>query len=177
MVWAVERVVALPDGSTRSGIEAARETRAHFERLLALTGPGPGADPPPAADVRYKVMNSVPENWIPFVPARMPGSERQIRLQRAAMPRVLEGDPNDPKRVAPKTMLLRDGLDLTAKEPYFLHEEEVPREGLRVVTQFQRTRWRDGRVVVWLAARKAVGRGEGASGLGFDRLVHTPRKS
>ena len=34
-------------------------------------------------------MNTVPENWIPFVPARLPGSERQVRLQRAAMPRVI----------------------------------------------------------------------------------------
>jgi hypothetical protein len=175
MVWAVERVVPLPDGSTRPGAEAGRETRAYFERLLALAAPGPGAEPASVADIRYRVMTGVPENWIPFIPAREPGSDRQIRLQRAAMPRVLEGDPDDPKRVPPKTMLLRDGLDGADRHPYFLHEEEIPREGLRVVTQFQRTRWRDGRVVVWLGARKAVGRGEGSSGLGFDRIIPTPR--
>lgn len=175
MVWAVERVVPLPDGSSRSGAEAGRETRAHFERLLDLAAPGPTTEPASVADIRYRVMTDVPEHWIPFIAARQPGSQRQIRLQRAAMPRVLEGDPRDPKRVAPRTMLLRDGLDTEEKHPYFLHEEEVPREGLRVIRQFQRTRWRDGRVVVWLAARKAVGRGEGASGLGFDRIIHTPR--
>jgi hypothetical protein len=36
---------------------------------------------------------------------------------------------------------------------------------------YQRTRWTDGRVFVWLGARKGVGRGEGSSGLTFDRLV------
>jgi hypothetical protein len=92
------------------------------------------------------------------------------------MPRVLEGESGDPKRVAPRTALLRDGLDSAERRPYFLHEEEVPREGLRVTTRFQRTRWRDGRVVVWLGARKSVGRGEGSSGLSFDRIIPTPRR-
>lgn len=38
----------------------------------------------------------------------------------------------------------------------------------------QRTRWPDGRVIVWLGARKQTGRGEGSSGLAFDRLVIAP---
>jgi hypothetical protein len=176
MVWGVEKTVPLPDGSTRPGAEAAQETRRYFEHLLELAGPAAGGEPESVADIRYRVMTSVPENWIPFIPAREPGSDRQIRLQRAAMPRVLEGDPDPPERVAPRTMLLRDGLDLAPKHSYFLHEEEVPREGVRVIRHFQRTRWRDGRVVVWLGARKAVGRGEGSSQLGFDRIVPTPRK-
>ena len=87
------------------------------------------------------------------------------------MPRIVDGDPNPPRRVTPLTTLLRDGLDSETKHSYFLHEEEVPREGLRVMKHYQRTRWRDGRVVVWLGARKAVGRGEGLSGLAFDRIV------
>jgi hypothetical protein len=172
MVWGVEKVVPLPDGSTKPGLEAGRATRAYFERLLAFD---PGAAIPSAADIRYRVMTTVPENWIPFIPARDPGSDRAIRLQRAAMPRVMEGDPDDPKRIPPQTMLLRDGLDGADKHPYFLHEEEVPREGVQVIKNFQRTRWRDGRVVVWIGVRKVTGRGEGASGLGFDRVVPTPR--
>lgn len=177
MVWGVEKTVPLPDGSTRPGLEAGRATRAYFERLLAESA---AVDPDPeresVADIRYRVMNSVPENWIPFIPARTPGSDRAIRLQRAAMPRVMEGDPDDPKRVHPQTLLLRPGLDQTPKQPYFVQEEEVSREGVRVVRNFQRTRWRDGRVVVWCGVRKVVGRGEGSSGLGFDRIISTPRK-
>ncbi|MBF6222796.1 hypothetical protein IU479_32440 [Nocardia abscessus] len=171
MVWAVERSVALPDGSTRPGSEVAYETRTHLERLAA--GADPDADTPPAADIRYRAMTTVPENWIPFIAAQKPTSHPQIRLQRAAMPRLLPGRP--PERVLPLTDLLRAGLD--RRRPYFVHEEEVPREGLRLTTRFQRTRWRDGRVVVWLGAQKAVGRGEGSSGLGFDRVMPTPRNN
>ena len=72
-------------------------------------------------------------------------------------------------------MLLRDGSNVADEHPYFLHEEEVPREGVQVIQNFQRTRWRDGRVVVWMGVRKVTGRGEGSSGLGFDRIVPTPR--
>jgi hypothetical protein len=172
MVWGVEKVVSLPDGTTKPGLEVGRETRGYFERLLAAD---PDAEIPSAADIRYRVMTTVPENWIPFIPAHDPGSDRTVRLQRAAMPRVMEGDPDDPKRIPPQTMLLRDGLDVVDKHPYFLHEEEVPREGVQVIKSFQRTRWRDGRVVVWMAVRKVTGRGEGSSGLGFDRIAPTPR--
>ena len=70
--------------------------------------------------------------------------------------------------------LLREGLDRTPAEPYLVHEEEVPRAGVRVAQAFQRTRWRDGRVVVWLGAHKSTGRGEGSRGLAFDRLVESP---
>jgi hypothetical protein len=175
MVWGVEKVVPLPDGSASPGLAAGRETRAFFERLLAESGAGPGTEIPSVADIRYRVMTTVPENWIPFVPTRDPGSARSVRLQRAAMPRVMEGDPNDPKRVPPKTTLLRDGLDDEVRRAYFLNEEEVPREGVQVIKNFQRTRWRDGRVVVWIGVRKVTGRGEGSSGLGFDRILSTPR--
>jgi hypothetical protein len=173
MVWGVEQTVPLPDGSTRRGLEAAVETRQWYERLIEQAGAAPPTDPPSAADIRYRVMTGVPENWIPLIPAREPGSERQIRLQRAALPRILKGDPAQPVGVEPLTTLLREGLDSDPKLPWFLHEEEVPREGVRVTTQFKRARWRDGRVVVWLGTRKAVGRGEGSSGLSFDRIVDT----
>ena len=173
MVWGVERSVALPDGTTRPGADVGYETRAFFERLVT-----PPVVPPETtdADIKYRVMTTVPEHWIPFIPARPPDEDRSIRLQRAALLRLIDGDPNPAQRVRPLTSLLRDGLDATPKQAYYLlHEEEVPREGARVVTHFQRTRWRDGRVVVWLGARKMVGRGEGASGLGFDRIVPTKR--
>ena len=48
--------------------------------------------------------------------------------------------------------------------------EEVPRSGLRLVRQFEYTRWVDGSTFLWLARRKGAGAGEGSSGLRFDRL-------
>jgi hypothetical protein len=89
-------------------------------------------------------------------------------------PRILEGDPNPPAKVEPRTVLLREGLDRTPAEPYFVHEEEVPRAGTRVFQAYQRTRWTDGRVVLWLGVRRQTGRGEGSSGLRFDELVDQP---
>jgi hypothetical protein len=166
MVWGVERVVPLVDGVGVRGAEAAVETRAFYERHVAPVTP-----PPPAAPIRYEAMTSVPENWIPFVPVHVDGDNREIQLQRGAVPRLLEGDPNPPVPVRPLTSLLREGLDHMPPEPYFVHEEEVPRAGVRVRQEFRRTRWRNGRVVVWYAAHRGVGRGEGSSGLAFDRLA------
>lgn len=90
-------------------------------------------------------------------------------IQRAGMPRIVEGHTGRPDRIEPRTALLREGLD--SGRSYFLHEEEVPRAGARVAQSFQRTRWRDGRVVVWLGASKRVAQGEASSGLAFDQLV------
>jgi len=154
--------------TSRPGSEAAAETRRWFEREA---GPPDGTLPEPAADVRYRVMMSVPENWIPFVPARVEGSTREIQLQRAGMPRIIDGQGGRPSRVEPRTALLREGLDEDERRAYFIHEEEVPRAGARVARAFQRTRWRDGRVVVWLGAHKRVARGESSSGLAFDQLI------
>jgi hypothetical protein len=42
-----------------------------------------------------------------------------------------------------------------------LFEEEVPRSGLRLVRQFEHTRWVDGATCLWLARRKGAGVGEG----------------
>ena len=74
-------------------------------------------------------MSSVPENWIPFLPVHVEGSNRETQLQRAAMPRVIEGV-SDAEKVRPRTTLLRPGLDTAAAAAYFLHEEEVPRTGV-----------------------------------------------
>jgi hypothetical protein len=98
------------------------------------------------------------------------GSTRETQLQRAAMPRFLDNGPPTPDPVEPRTPLLRQNLP----RAYFVHEEEVPRAGVRITQRYQRTRRSDGRVVVWYGARKGTGRGEGSSGLGFDRITASP---
>jgi hypothetical protein len=173
MVWGVEARVPVLTGQGRSGSETARELRDKLQQLVFADHP-PGTSEPPRAAVRYQLVNTVPEHWIPFVPAHVEEQLRQIQLQRAAMPRVLENDPAPPKKVEPRTSLLRHGLDQHPPTPYFLHEEEVTRAGVKVESSFQRTRWYDGRVVTWLGTRKQQGRGEGRSGLAFDQLVPNP---
>ena len=93
MVWGIERRIALPSGSSRPGGEAAREYRQHLQRLIGAPAPAPFE---PQAPIRYQVMNTVPEQWIPFIPVHVDGSVRETQLQRAALPRILEGDPNPP---------------------------------------------------------------------------------
>ena len=176
MVWAIEKTIPLPTGEGKPGREAAQETRRFFEKDLERRLGAPPSPPPPAegAKIRYQVMNTVPENFIPLIPVHVEGDNREIQLQRAAMPRILEGDPDRPRKVRPRTALLREGLDLLPAQAYFLHEEEVPRAGILLTQSFQRTRWRDGRAWVWLGARKQTGRGEASSGLAFDSIVDAP---
>jgi hypothetical protein len=170
MAWGVEKTVALPTGVNRMGSEVAAQTVSFLQNLISGGAPPP-PPPPMAAPVRYQVMNTVPENWIPLIPVHVPGNNRDIQLQRAAMPRILAGDVNPPEKVQPLTMLLREGLDLSPAKTYFIHEEEVPRAGARVTQYYSRTRWTAGRVFTWFRAQKQTGRGEASSGLGFDRLV------
>jgi len=168
MVWGIEDYVPLPHGLGRAGNGAAAETLRFFEQLL------PPASAPSLsneAKIRYEVMSAVPENWIPLIPVHIPGDNRKIQLQRASLQRRLEGDPTPGEKIKPLTALLREGLDRTPAMAYFIHEEEVPRAGAQVSQAYQRTRWTDGRVFVWLGVRKQIGRGEGSSGLQFDELL------
>lgn len=167
LVWGVERRIPLPNGWSRAGGEAAHEYRRHLQRLA---GDGPAGAAPPAAPLRYRVMNRVPEQWIPFIPVHVDGSSRETQLQRAALPRFLDGDPGPPEKVRPRTPLLRHNLP----RAYYVYEEEVPRAGVVVRQGYQRARGPDGSVVVWYGARKSTGRGEGSSGLAFDQLVDVP---
>jgi hypothetical protein len=170
LVWGVERIIPTPAGIPRRGAEAAEETLRHHERLLGPE-PAPGE---PLAPIRYDSMNTPPEHWIPFTPVRAPASNREVRLQRGVIVRRLGGR-SDPIR--PRTALLREGLEAHPQQPYFLNEEEVSRAGQEVTVRYERARWHDGRVVIWYAAAKTIGRGEGSSGLAFDRVVPTEKTS
>jgi hypothetical protein len=165
LVWGIERTVRLATGEGRRGSEVASEIQAHHLRLHP-----PAAPDSPRAPVTYEAMNTIPENWIPFIPVHVPGDNRTIQLQRAAMPNIVDVLPP----VQPRTALLREGLDETVAHSYFVNEEEVPQSGTCVTVAYNRTRWRNGRVSVWLSAQRGVGRGEGSSGLAFDLLVDTP---
>jgi hypothetical protein len=165
LVWGIEQTVRMPTGEPRRGSEAAAEVFAFRQRRPAPTSTED--DDPPRAPISYLAMNAIPEHWIPFMPVHVPRDNREIQLQRAAMPSVIDG-----QLVRARTTLLRQGFD--AGKQYFINEEEVPQAGTRLSVAFNRTRWRDGGVVVWLSAQRGTGRGEGSSGLRFDILAETP---
>ena len=169
MVWGIESVVQLPDGSSRRGREVALEL--HAKHQAAVPTP-PDLPPENDAKIRYILMTSVAEHWIPFVPIHIESDNREIQLQRAAMPRLLEGTEGvTPDKIPPRTRILREGLDLATPQSYFIAEEEVERAGTVIETRWQRCRWRKGQVVTWLGHHRTTGRGEGSAGLAFDVLV------
>ncbi|MFE1312877.1 hypothetical protein [Streptomyces sp. NPDC058755] len=137
----------------RRGTEIFAEELAHRLRLRT-----PPTVPAPAAALAYRAMNSVPEHWIPFIPVHVPGQDRAIRLQRAAIPSTVTGLP-----VPPRTSLLRQGLD--QGHQYYVNEEEVPQSGTRLSLTYNRARWRDGGsrsgsapAGAWAGARAPAGR-------------------
>jgi hypothetical protein len=169
MVWGIETVVQLADGLSRPGREVALELHAKYQ--AAVPTPAPPAEENDAK-IKYSLMTSVPEHWIPFIPVHIEGNNREIQLQRAAMPRLLEGLTGVvPEKIAPRTQLLREGLDAVPAVSYYVAEEEVPRAGTVLEASWQRCRWRGGRVITWLGYQRTLGRGEGSSGLAFDIVL------
>lgn len=171
MVWGLETQIQLPSGDSKPGREAALQSEQYYQNLVKKENGSTSSQA--VAAFRYQLMNSVPENWIPFIPVHKDNDRREIQLQRASMPRIIEGKPT--AKIKPRTALLGEGLLENPPRPYFIHEEEVPRSGAVVTQSFQRTRWYDGKVITWLGARKQTGRGEGASGLAFDLIIPTKK--
>jgi hypothetical protein len=167
MVWGIEDVIPSCINGGANGYEAATD----LERYLLAQAPPSTESPEIVTDtaIQYKLGTRVPENWIPFIPVHNPGSNREIRLQRAAMPRLIPGALDKP--VEPRGVILRSGLNEDPPQPYFLHDEEVLKIGTQVTRTYQRVRWWNGQVYTWLGRRKQTGRGQGTSGLEFDRIV------
>jgi hypothetical protein len=143
MAWAVEHIV---QGAIENRVEPGAVPDAPQTTL-----PAPGALP------RYRLATDVPVNWTPLLPQRVTDPP-SLRLVRAAM---LAPDGTNVIRQA-------KGELLNAAPTLRLFNEEVPREGVKVTRQFERTRWIGGSTLLWVGLRKSVGRGEGSSALRFD---------
>ena len=165
MVWGIEKTIP---SSLSGGIDGYEAALKYNDYLKSKITPDDVTLEDNNAVIQYRLLNSVPENWIPFVPVKKGGVDsRKIQLQRAAMPRFIEGVGVD--RVRPRTVLLQENLD-EVDTSYYIHEDEIPRAGVIVKRTWQRTRTEDGTVVVWMGRRKTTGRGEGSSNLAFDQV-------
>lgn len=184
LVWGIESRIPNGLGEGLDGYEAAKNLQDEFLRLIQpkevpseITLPitvGPNEESKVStykAQLRYQLGNSVSENWIPFIPVHQQGSNREIHFQRASMPRIIELF--EPHAIRPRTPLLRDGIDEKDEQinPLFINEEEVPRAGVKLTSTYQRTRWYNGKIVMWYGRKKRTGRGEGSSGLRFDLVL------
>lgn len=154
MVWAVEEVIPDATGHGINGHDAADKSAVLPEEI---------ADSP--ASIRYVLGTTVPENWIPFVPVRRPGTSQDITFQRAAMPAM---------GVPPREIIRAKGVLLNEPAlPWFINEEEIPFTGTTVARSYQRVRWYDGRTFVWIGRQRQTGRGVGGSNLRFDQIRPT----
>ncbi len=181
MVWGVETIIPDLMGSGGDAHAAAQALTTWFKTL----DPGDEIMPtvPDGVKLRFRLGNTVPENWIPFLPTHLPGQNRAIQLQRASMPRWFN---DEFTQIRPRTAILREGMhedpdaaeqlnvnasEETQDQPYFVFEEEVPRSGVRIQSTWQRARWYDGKIVCWYGRRKRTSRGGGSSGLAFDTII------
>ena len=171
MVFAVEGRITLDDGRCVDGFEAFQVRRKYLDEYrrahppAATTSAASTNATADAAPIAYRLMtDNIPENWIPFVPVRRANDVREIQLQRAGLLRDLGGA--QPRTAPPRTQILRPAYPAA----YFIHEEQVPRTGVRIVQSYQRTRHSSGRPIVWCGRAREIGHGQGSSGLAFDRI-------
>lgn len=152
MAWGVERVV-------ESATERPLNRFEQPPRVAAADLAPPDTQTPET--LTYRLATDVPDYWVPLLPVQ---SSTGLRLKRGAMlradgsqeivrsrGRILNPEPPNPAGLA-------------------IHEEEIPREGVRVTRHYQLARWMDGSTHLWVGRRKIVGRGEGSSGLKFDSI-------
>jgi hypothetical protein len=161
-----DQLLATPDGSPGRVELLAQlaQTRAALAGLRA--GPPPFTE---GAAAGYRLATSVPENWIPFLPASATPAlglaSRSIRLRRSQMLQNTAGEPPVPIPAMSSLLSLENPKPLV-----WMEEASVQRTGTRVQLTAQRTRWVDGKTYVWLGRKVLVGKGEGSSGLRFDVL-------
>jgi len=164
-VYAIESKVFHQALGMREGELMSNELKNYLKDILVDT-----EDSEFYAQLVYKLGDEIPDNWIPFVPVRKENSTRSIVLQRAALPRFSN---TGQAHIRPRTELLRFGLneDDSQSSPYFINEEEIPRTGIKISDQYQRTRWHGGKTYLWLARQKKIEKLPVSSGLSFDNII------
>ena len=156
--WGIEHTTEGGDGRPWSG----------HERSLAESTREPAlAAPATDAPLLYQLQSFVPRNWFPLVPVSLDPNTGETAFEVGRMVRPDLSQPEPAGRV----------LRPAGSPPYRLREEAVPRVGARVVREPVRSRWLLGATHLWLARRRLAGRGEGSSGLRYDRaVVQGPRR-
>lgn len=99
------------------------------------------------ADLVYRLNTPIPSNWYPYLPVAT-AAGNDITLQRLVT-------------------LIPDGR--IATESTEVEDEEITRGGLVTERTWQFARWTSGQPLLWLGRRTRGGRGEGSSGLTWDR--------
>ena len=142
LVWAIERLIESPAGRPLD-----------LRRDRPSPPPAVGADTP---DLAYRLMSTLPRNWLPLVPSDEAAPPLTLGLGAV----LVDGVVTTP---APQGRVVSSDLSLAA--------EEVPRDGLDVTRLYRYARWVDGSTRVWAARRRRPASGEASSALQFDFLA------
>lgn len=143
LVWANERFITLPDGTTvRNGDGSAPEP------------PEPSHDPRP----RFVLRSDLPRHFIPYVPRflRVTATTGETYLRRGRTIESRDGGPQYRSRIV--------------AEAWRLNEAEVPRSGVRVRRTHRYARGSDGRGYFWIGRDKQTAPRSNAPGQRFDFL-------
>ena len=105
---------------------------------------------------RYSLATRVPANWVPLVRMTQGDSTRLIAGN------VLAAEASDATRALSRLV--------TETVPLVLYDEEVPREGTRILRRYRLARWLNGSTHLWVGRERAAGLGQGASRLEYDTL-------
>lgn len=178
MVWAVEKIV--PDWL--GGGQDGHTTATKIHDYIASFVPGSDSDkldnnldPIDGVALRYNLQNSVPENWIPYIPVSTGASYRDTRFMRGRMPRIVPNMHNWNGLSSAEEKILKYALPQSpligdTDNRHYIYEEEVPKAGVRVITTVQRARWKNGKSATWVGRRKTAGRGGAQVNLQFDQI-------
>lgn len=172
LVWGVETVIPNPMGGGRDGRFAANLMSKTVQQAFPVE---------PLAEVervpiRYQLMGSVPENWIPLAAVQAQGETTATLLLQGAVPRVpaIEPTTRNGAPILENNVVLPRGAILSSdpvSKPNVILEEEILRDGILVRRRFRQTRWLGGRTFTWIGYEKRNGRGEGSSAIKFDQVI------
>ena len=107
MVCCIEDIVPLANGESEPGLEAARHTAGYVRQLLVPEGVPVSASS--GTPIRYEVMSSASENWIPLIPVNLPEDNHECQLQRAEMTRIVPASAAPKTKIRQPKSLLREG--------------------------------------------------------------------
>ncbi len=145
------------------------------------------------AEYKYSLMNSVPLNWIPFVPQHIKTDQekklyqgflggREVAFRRGVMPcYVVTGNQKGSYfPVRPQSSILKpQQVKVNGKMgdvPLFIDEEQIQGVGTLIVKNCQRSRWIGGKTYTWMGYSKQIKHTQGVSGLEFDTLKDAAEK-
>jgi hypothetical protein len=169
IVWGLEETIQSQWGFGKEAKLAAGQFTEYLAKLFPVSTAGPIA--PSSAALKYEMVQSVPENWIPFVKVLDSG---RYKLQRATNRRTIEGHAALLTYVHPRTQLLQQnnsGVIPATNKKLFINDEEVVTAGTTVRTHAKRCRYGNGETLVWFSRSVSANRPTGSSGLVFDKVA------